>query len=495
MSNTSSRRFGLSKSKIAAFEQCPRRLWLQVHEPDRAEVDEGAEQRFAAGNTVGGLACALHPAGVMVEAEPDLGAAVAETSRLIAEGHKGPIFEATFQHNGVLVRVDLLERAGKRDWRAIEVKGSGSVKPQYHGDLATQVWVMREAGIKLKSAAIRHLNTSFVLERENDYTGIFTDAELLAEVGPLVEKRAEVAAEARKMLGADEPDIAPGGQCNSPYDCPFIGWCTRDLPEGPEWPVTVLPRGGGKKWLKQGIDDLLDLNADQLTTKQAHILEATRTGMPYHDVEGVLAEMSKWSWPRIWLDFETINPAIPLWIGTRPFQQVPFQFSAHVETEDGHITHHEFLDTSGRDPRAACAQALVDCIPTKGTVIAYYSSFEIGRLNELADAFPTHAKALRSMAQRTVDLLPIAQKHWYHRDQRGSWSIKEVLPTMVADGYAGLEVKDGGGAQDAYLEAINPETSDARRRAIDAALRAYCKLDTQAMIDVARVLSGEAKVV
>lgn len=491
MSNIFPRRFGLSKSKIAAFEQCPRRLWLQVHAPERAAPDEGTEQRFAAGHDIGALACALLPEGVMVAAEPDLSAAVSETARLLAEGHQGPIFEATFQHDGVLVRVDILERAEESNWRAFEVKGTGSAKPQHYGDLATQVWVMREAGLRLKSAAIRHINTSFVLTKQGDYDGIFADAELLDDLSELVEARASVAAEARNALAREEPSILPGDQCSSPYPCQFAGWCNRDLPKGPEWPVTILPRGGGTKWLNKGIDDLLDLDEANLTEKQVRVLNATRDGTPYHDVAGARAAMAEWSWPRIWLDFETINHAIPKWIGTRPYQQVPFQFSAHIEMENGQITHHEFLDTSGDDPRLPCAQSLVDCIPAKGTIIAYFSSFEISRLNELATAFPEHAKVLRSMAGRTVDLLPITRDHWYHRDQRGSWSIKAVLPTMRFEGYAGLEVKDGGAAQDAYLEAIAPETTAHRRKAIEAALRAYCKLDTQAMIDVARTLCGE----
>ena len=169
---------------------------------------------------------------------------------------------------------------------------------------------------------------------------------------------------------------------------------------------------------------------------------------------------------------------------------MPFQFSAQVQSRNGRITNHDFLDISGNDPRLACARRLVEYIPPDATIIAYHASFERRILNELADACPKYAKPLRSMASRTVDLLPIARQYWYHRDQRGSWSIKAVLPTMTDDGYAGLEVKDGGEAQAAYLEAIDPDTSADRRRVLKGALKDYCLRDTQAMIDVARVLSG-----
>lgn len=106
---TATRRFGLSKSKITAFEQCPKKLWLATHRPELAEQDEGAEARFATGNAVGEIACALHPGGVMVD-PPSLSEALGKTSSLISGGHPGPIFEATFEHDGVLVRVDVLEK-------------------------------------------------------------------------------------------------------------------------------------------------------------------------------------------------------------------------------------------------------------------------------------------------------------------------------------------------------------------------------------------------
>ena len=201
--------------------------------------------------------------------------------------------------------------------------------------------------------------------------------------------------------------------------------------------------------------------------------------------------MAGWAFPRTWLDFETIAFAVPRWIGTRPYQQVPFQFSAHVEAADGTIEHHEFLSLDGTDPRRPCAEALVKAVPINGTVIGYNASFEKSRIRELADAFPDLAADLHAIAERVVDLLPVTRANWYHRDQRGSWSIKAVLPTVAAEmDYTGLEVKDGSSAQEAYIEAIDPRTDVTRRAALDAALRAYCRRDTEAMIALARRLCG-----
>ena len=489
--HTRTRRYGLSKSRITAFAQCPKKLWLSVHRPELAAPDEGAAARFAAGNAVGDIACSLHPGGVMVEA-PSLSAALATTASLISGGHPGPIFEATFEHDGVLVRVDVLERLAAGGWAAAEVKSSGSVKDYHRGDLATQVWVMRAAGIDLKRASIRHIDTGFVLTREGDYRGLFADAELLGELEEAVAERPALVAAARAVLAGGEPERAMGDHCASPFACEFAAYCSRKAPPGPEWPVTLLPHGSGRQWQARGVEDLLALTDRDVAGRNARILAATRDDRPFHDAEGARRAMAGWGWPRAWLDFETVAPAVPRWVGTRPYQPIPFQFSLHLERRGGRITHHGFLSCDGSDPRRACAEALVAAIPEGATIIAYNASFERGVLRGLAAAFPDLAARLEAMAEATVDLLPVVRNHWYHRDQRGSWSIKAVLPTIAAGlDYAALEVKDGGDAQAAWFEAADPACDPRRREALGEALKAYCERDSWAMVAVARALGGE----
>ena len=487
------RRFGLSKSKITAFEQCPRRLWLSVHRRGLAEQDEGAEARFATGHEVGAVACALLPDGVMVEAEPDLAAALATTRALLEGGHDRPIFEATLEHDGVLVRIDVLEPDGAGGWHMAEVKSSTKAKDSHVGDLATQLWVARNAGVPVTSAAIRHIDNSFVLEREGDWNGLFANTDLVALAEPIIATRAHVAAAARSTLAGAEPDISPGDHCETPFPCEFAGYCHATLPAGPDWPVTVLPHGGGKPWIERNVIDLFAVDPAELTSvvhKRVH--HATVTGEVYHDIAGARGAMTGWTFPRIWLDFETIAFAVPRWVGTKPYGQVPFQFSAHIEAADGAVDHREFLSLDGDDPRRACAEALVTMIPASGAVIGYNASFERSRIMELAAAFPDLADTLTGIADRVVDLLPVTRANWYHRDQRGSWSIKAVLPTVAPElDYAGLEVKDGGSAQVAYLEAIDDGCTVGRRIALDTALRAYCGRDTEAMIVLARRLCAD----
>jgi hypothetical protein len=485
------KRYGLSKSKLAMFEQCAKRLWLSVHRRELATHNDISEARFATGHEVGALACSLLPSGVMVEAEPDLHAALELTQVLLARRPRQPIFEATLQYDGLLVRIDILEPMPGSGWKIAEVKSTSGAKDHHLGDLATQVWVARKCGLKIRSACIRHVDTTFVLKRAGDYRGLFRDAELMDKLEEVVAARSVQVNDARKVLAHEEPQLECGDHCSVPFTCEFNEYCHSHLPPSPEWTVDVLCNGGGKKWRAKGYERLDEIEPELITNSlHQRIYNATLAGLPFHDAKGAKAAMRSWAFPRTWLDFETIAFVIPRWIGTRSYQQVPFQFSAHVEKRSGTIEHKEFLSIDGKDPRRACAEALIRELPRRGAVISYNASFERQQLVGLARAFPDLTDELQAIAERLVDLLPVARAHWYHRDQRGSWSIKAVLPTLSDLDYSSLEVGDGGSAQEAYLEAICPECSDDRRLAISAALKEYCKLDTEAMIVVARALSA-----
>jgi hypothetical protein len=194
-------------------------------------------------------------------------------------------------------------------------------------------------------------------------------------------------------------------------------------------------------------------------------------------------------YPRYYFDFESINPAVPIWAGTRPYQQVPFQWSCHVEHADGRLEHYRFLDVTGSDPRRDCASSLVRLMAgIGGCVIVYFQAFEETRLRELARDLPDLASGLMRVVDKLRDLLPIVREHYYHPAQQGSYSIKAVLPTVVPElDYQSLdEVQDGGGAQRAYLEAIDTKTPLDRRTQLVERLERYCEMDTWAMVELVR---------
>ena len=481
------RRHGLSKSRIAIFEQCAKRLWLSVHRPKLALESDGTRRAFQIGHEVGAAACALYPDGIEIDGSRGMAAAAEATASEFGRDVRVPLFEATFMHQGVAVRVDLMIPDGD-GWQVAEVKSTTSVKPYQLADLATQLWVLNGCGVKVTRASVRVLDRFFVLRSEGDYRGLFVDEPEGEGLTPLIEARGDVVASAVATLAGYEPAIQPGEHCSEPFACSFVEYCNRDLPPPPAWPVALLPGMAGKTLAravaKDGIDNLLLVDAERLTQPLlARVHAATVSGVPYHDAESIRHETDGWAYPRTFLDFETIAFAVPRWLGTSPYQQIPFQFSAHIDQGAKELEHAEFLSLDGDDPRTRCAQALA-ALPDTGAVIAWNAPFERSCLLQLARAAPQHATALRALADRLVDLLPVARRHYYHRDMRGSWSIKAVLPTLAPElNYNQLDgARSGVEAQDAYLEAIDAATPPERRELLRHGLLDYCRLDTMAMV-------------
>src|SRR5262245_34884615 len=108
MRATMSKAIYLTKSRYVAGLQCPRRLWLDVHESgDWEEPEPGSVQEI--GLEVGRKAHLLFPGGVLVDEKPwEHAAAVAHTAALMADASVPEIFEAAFEAPGVRVRVDVL---------------------------------------------------------------------------------------------------------------------------------------------------------------------------------------------------------------------------------------------------------------------------------------------------------------------------------------------------------------------------------------------------
>lgn len=479
-----SRRHGLSKSRILIHRQCPKRLWLKVHRPELEDVSDGNLARFATGTYVGEVAQQLYPDGVLIDTD-DLGQAVIDTQAILA-GEKLPIFEATFQADGLLIRADLL-LPNQEGYRMVEVKSSTSVKDYYLTDVAIQSWVAEQAKLPLTSVEIAHLDNSFVYPGGGEYQGLFHYADISEQIAGMKAEVPEWIIAARETLTGGEPCVSPGDQCSSPFECPFTGYCSPSVEIENSFPPEVLPYGGtlAATLRSEGYTDLRDVPEERMESwKQQRVWQATTSGQTFLNPEAG-KQIAALPYPRYYIDFETINPAVPVWAGTRPYMQVPFQWSCHIETAKGVMTHCAFLADGQTDPRRPFAESLIETVGTTGPVFVYNAPFERSRMQELADFYPDLALALSAAIDRLVDLLPIAREHYYHPEMRGSWSIKAVLPTIAPDlAYDNLEVADGGMAQEAFAEIMHRETLPTRRQLLHNALLLYCERDTLAMVRI-----------
>jgi hypothetical protein len=483
----------LSKSKIIAFRQCPKRLWLEINKPEFAQVSAATQASFNVGNQVGEIARAIYDPnenGILIDIKKEgFNQALARSKTLV--NADVPIFEAGFSGNGLLAFADVMlpvEQNGKRLWKMVEVKSSTSVKDYHLDDIAVQSYVAQVAGFNLQSVSLAHIDSKWVYPGGNNYVGLLAENDLTETA---LSRHGEVETwvkDAREVLAGEEPDIAVGDQCKTPFDCIFLTYCTRDMMKA-EYPISWLPRLSrvkAKKLEDMGIIDLKEVPDAMLNKTQKRVKQHTLERTTYFDFDATSQILNEQQIPAYFLDFETINFAVPIWAGTRPYEQVTFQFSLHVMQAKDDITHSEFLDISGNDPSRSLSEMLIKSCGKQGPVYVYNAGFEGARIKELAARFPDLAQSLKNIAARLFDLLPLAKAHFYHPSQQGSWSIKKVLPALVPElDYANLDgVKDGGMAMEAFAEAIHPSTLHDRKMEIQQQLLAYCKQDTWAMVKI-----------
>jgi hypothetical protein len=435
--------------------------------------------------------------GIVIPRDRGLPAAIEETKRVLSSRTTAPsvLYQPAFRVGDLAVIADILRRSGST-FDLIEVKASTSVKDTHIPDVAFQALVLQRAKIPVGRAFIGHVNNQFILRRVGDYAGILTEVDVTQAVKEYLPLAATRAAEFQELMGADSmPSIEVGAHCQSPYECPFLSRCHSNE-DAPEYPIDVLPRGGktADDLMDDGFRDLRDVPAERLTAEMhRRVYDATVSGLPFFDLTATRSLRSL-SYPYSYLDFETISFSVPEVIGTRPFEQIPFQWSVHVEETPGSVRHAEFLAIDDFGNFDAISVALITALPASGPIFAYNASFEGRVLLRLADWAPDRASQLRAIAARLVDLLPITRAAYYHRDMRGSWSIKSVMPTIDPQlGYQNLEeVQEGDGAQQAFLELRTPTITPERSLALRSALLKYCRHDTWVMVMLRRFLCADS---
>lgn len=493
----------LSKSKIMAYRQCPKRLWLEVHRPELRAEDFGSKARFQVGNLVGKIAQDLYDSGGMgALVDPfseGFEASYAKTQHLLKS--KQPIFEGGFCAAGVRVFADILlpvqgETGSK--WRMIEVKSSASIKSYHEDDVAVQAFVAQSAGLDLRGVSVAHIDSSWVYPGNGDYRGLLKEVDLTESISGLQKVVPEWIGSAKQIASAaQEPKVSTGRQCSTPHRCSFHGYCSSQELQA-ENPIGWLPGKLGKKLqvlvANNKIKEIRDVPDELLNERQRRVKHVTLSGVPYFDREGAAAALARYRLPAYFLDFETISSAVPIWKGTYPYQQIPFQFSVHRISSSGRIDNQSFLSLSGDDPSDELARALIESCGNTGPIFVYYAQFEMSRIRELAERYLSISQILLALNERVIDLLPIVREHYYHPSQQGNWSIKKVLPSLFPQlNYENLDgVSSGEMAMEAYREAIASETSPERKAEIKKQLLAYCERDTEAMVRLWSAFTGFA---
>ena len=459
---------------------------MAVHEPDLADpTSESQQWTFDQGTEVGRLAQGLFPGGMEVtEGYKHLAEAVETTKRLLEQG-ASTLYEPAFVFNSVLVRADILT-AVDGGWDVYEVKSSGELKPQHVTDAAVQTYVIEGAGLPVRRSYVVHLNKEYeYLGGQHDAGALFAVEDVTEAVRAYLPAIPDQLAIFQGMLERDEPRRLIGTQCRNPYPCSFTRHCHAFLPD--RYPVTDIPRISQKALhalLADGVTCILDIpdGCDFLTAKQVDAMLVVKRGEPFVDTDGLAAEFEKLTFPLYHLDFEAANPALPIWPRSRPYEVIPFQYSIHVEHEDGTLEHREYLQTDGSDPRRALAEQLLADLGESGSVV-HYTNYELKILAGLAERLPDLAEPVAKVVGRLFDLEPVVKEFARHPEACGRTSIKYALPAWCPElSYKDMNIGDGMTAATRYVKAVRRLVDEATAQQTFRDLLDYCELDTLAMV-------------
>ena len=481
----------LSKSLYIRGLQCEKSLWLKKKKPEVLQApDDGAQAVFDTGTSVGELACELFSAGERIEYTGDFGSQMAKTKEFIEHGIK-IIYEATFCFDGILVMVDIL-RIGKDELIINEVKSSTSVKDVYIDDASIQYYVLSSLGYKVSAVNIIHIDNSYVRGEKLELEKFFHTEDVTEQVKQKQADIPQILNKFEEILSKNvEPEVDIGPHCSNPYACDAWEYCwleQRGIPEYSVFDISRLRSDKKFELYKNGIVKFEDIKElDKFNASQQIQIRSELSKEQIIDKGAIKEFLNTLSYPLYHLDFETFQQAVPEFIGLRPYEQIPFQFSIHKDDGNGNLEHFEFLAEAGADPRYELALNLIKFIPQDACVLAYNMSFEKGVIRRLAEIYPQISNELMAIHDNIKDLMaPFANKSYYHPKMQGSYSIKYVLPALVPEfesAYKDLNlIHHGGEAMQAY--AAIAFMNETQRDAYKKALLEYCKLDTLAMVKV-----------
>lgn len=485
--------YRLSKTRYCKGIQCPKMLWLDEHKPELAD-NVLNENIMANGNKVGELARGYFGDYALVSLNDDKKAMTDETQRYMDDGWDN-IAEASFTYDGLYCAVDILHRDGE-GWDIVEVKSSTKIASIYIDDMAFQYYVLTKQGVNVKKIYNMHIDTEYVRKDKLDLKGLLKLEDCSNAVKDKfneIEKNVEYIRtymEASEELGKDI-----GCYCENPYMCAYYKYCRKHLPEHSVFDIARMKTEKKYELYHGGIVSYQDIanNPKKVSKNQMlQVKSVLNNECDKYDAAEIQKFLATLSYPIYHLDFETFQMAVPEFDGCRPYQQIPFQYSLHIEHKDGSLEHREFLAKEGQDPRRELAESLVEDIPAGACSLAYNMKFEKSVLKNLAEIFPDLSGHLMDIHDNMHDLmLPFQRRDYYSAAMNGSYSIKYVLPALWPGDpeldYHNLDGIHNGMEASAAFASMAEHTPD-EIADIRANLLKYCGLDTYAMVKVLRKL-------
>ena len=477
----------LSKSRYCKARQCKKIIWLKKYKPEYA-IQKARDIVLENGTKVGQLAKGLFGKYENIDFNENLNIMIDQTKKLL-KNKPNIITEASFNYNNNFCSVDI------DGVEIYEVKSSTEISDIYLDDVSYQYYILNNLEFNIKKACIVYINNKYVKQGNLELNKLF-NIEDVTEIAKSKQQEIENNIyELNKYMEEhmdNEPKDDIGIKCFKPYECEFWEYCTRNLPK----PNVFDIKGGmhlDKKFEKyyDGKISFNDLQNENINPKYLEQIDFELNNLqPKIDKDYIKEIIKALNYPLYFLDYETYQVAIPEIDGTRPYQQLPFQYSLHIIKEEGEaIEHKEFLaEIEDKDFIRHFAENLIKDIPDNGSVIIYNRAFEPARNREIAEMYPDLKDELERINCNMIDFLePFKQRKYYTKEMQGSASIKYVLPALYQKDseldYHNLPVvHNGEEASEAFLSLKGK--SKEKQKEIRNGLLVYCQLDTYAMVKI-----------
>jgi hypothetical protein len=475
----------LSKSQYLIGTQCRKAIWLLKHRKDlKKPLDKTVLSIMEEGQEIGRLAQELYPNGKLVKfSNWNFDELLFLTQKYIDSGIE-TIYEAAFKHDDVFAQIDILSK-GSNGWELCEVKSSTGLREVFLEDIALQYYVATKSGLPISKVFLLHINTEYCRKRNLSIKKLFKKVDITKII---LEKQLHIEKNISKIkeaIAKEQESKKPIGlHCLKPYECRYKDYCWQHIPQYSIFNLAGIDNELKFKLYDQGILKIEDIPSNfPLPKNKRFQVDCEVNNTEIINKEAISSFLDSLSYPLYFLDFESFQKGIPPFKNTRPYQQIPFQYSLHyLSSSTAKLKHYQFLAAAGKEPRLKLIKNLISRIPKKACVLGY-SNFEKQIIKSLAQQYPVYKDRLMNIHNNILDLMiPFQKKHFYRKEMQGSHSIKYVLPALAPElSYSSLEISNGQIASKLYATLHTLKDYEQIKK-IRYDLFEYCKMDTFAMV-------------
>jgi hypothetical protein len=480
--NPAKQEFIFTKTQFLQGNKCDLYLWNLFHKPEVIDSEESGDhfkfrnnqqniELFAFGRE-------LFPNGIFAPENFDPKTVTNNILTLLKE--RKPVYHSTLIAKNLQTKIDVLNPVGEDSWDIILFRNSGHKKPESILDISFQKYVADLSGIKISQCILYTVNQNYFYTDEIIVENYFKEYNVTNEVKNIltnISKDIEYFLNVRNLehrpLPTKEHSCGMLKECRSRTACwkGFSGGNIHILREAGELPKTLL---------KSGVRIIEDIPPEtELSSIQKIQIKAHIEGIPNINKPNLKEFIDKVSYPIHFLDFETINPVIPIYKKSYPFEHIPFLYSLDILQENGEVKNYTYIEEDGIDPREGILKNLKSLISSTGSIVCFNDMIEKGCLKAAVKQFSEYGEWFSLLSSRFVDAsIPFRNLDYYHPDQNGSASLKSIVGPLINMDYKNLKIHDGSAANAEFLKFKLGRVREDKKEILFQNLIEYCRMDT-----------------